>query len=189
MALEEPLKAERAAVDAELRAHAIEATADFSRRYDDAIRSLQSLWNEADLLSKALRCAVPTPLLIKLTTSPVDGSTQVVPARTGVAVAVEPAATKLGEQLDRLDTALGLCNAVRQSHGFDMHRHRLDLLRGTASEHSGVYRVLLTFRNLVDGLEFQPGELIDSSLVGSGMMARLQVGRRHVEPANLSAAA
>ena len=53
----------------------------------------------------------------------------------------------------------------------------------------GLYRVLRVFRSQTDGLTFEVGQLIDGSLIGSGMAHRLQQGTRYIEPASLSLAA
>jgi hypothetical protein len=142
----------------------------------------------AEDLGKALRVTVPAPVPARIQVSAVDGSSQVLPLRSngGAAPVVDAEAARLGQLLDKLDAALSLCAAIHQAREFDQRGHRLGLLRGTASEFNGAYRVLIAFRNLSDGLEFLPGTLIDSSLVGPGMMSRLQTGRRHIEPERLA---
>jgi hypothetical protein len=189
LALETALQSERLAVEVERGQYALRAVAAFQARYAAAVSALQSLWEEGRVLSVTLRCEVPMPLPTKVVTSVVDGVARAQPVRADVAVSVDAEAAKLGERLDQLDGALALVNAVKQSQAFDQRGHRMGLLRGTPSEFHGTYRVIAPFHNLVDGCEFQVGQLIDSSLVGPGMMSRLMTGRRHIEPMGLSAAA
>ena len=128
------------------------------------------------------------PLPVRVMASVVDGVSRAQPVRAEVAVTVDAAAVALGAKLDQLDGALTLVNAIRQSQTFDSHHHRIGLLRGASTEFSGTYRVIAAFRNLTDGLNFEPGALIDSTLVGPGMMHRLQTGRRLIQPASLESA-
>ena len=169
--LEASLQGERARVSEELRAYAGEALAAFARRYDAAIESLQSLWSEAQVLSRTLRCAVPTPRPATF-----EHSAPQIPA-------VDAEAARLGAMLDRLDAALGLCNAIRQNGELEARHHRLSMERGLGREYSGIYKVLVPFHSQVDGCEFQAGELIDLSLIGgSGMAHRLMAGKKYIMP-------
>ena len=186
--LDAPLQAERAALERSRQAYAVHALAAFQERYKDAVANLQACWAAGAALGLALRTEVPMPLPVRVRES-LDGTSRAMPIRADVAGVVDDEAARLGGKLDQIDGALAMVNAIRQSALFDQHTHRLGLLRGTSAEHSGVYRVLQPFQCLTDGLEFQPGQLIDSSLVGSGMAHRLQVGRRFIEPERLSAAA
>jgi hypothetical protein len=189
LALEAALQAERLAVEVERGQYALRAVAAFQARYSAAVSVLQGLWEEGRSLGMALRCVVEMPLPTRVVESPVDGVARGVPIRSNVAVTLDEQAARLGAKLDQLDGALAVVNAIRQSREFDSRGHRMGLLRGTASEFNGVYRVIAPFRNLVDGCEFQVGQLIDSSLIGSGMMHRLMTGRRFIEPVGLTSAA
>jgi hypothetical protein len=187
--LDAALQSERAGLERQRQAFATHALAEFRARYSACVSDLQALWETARALGLALRCEVPTPLPVRVRESPVDGVSRAMPIRADVAGVVDAEAAALGQQLDQIDGALAMVAAVRQSQVFDQSHHRLGLLRGTAQPASGVYRVIQPFRNLVDGCEFLPGQLIDSSLIGSGMLHRLMAGKRHIEPAGLSAAA
>jgi hypothetical protein len=189
MELEGPSQGERLAVEVERGQYALRVVAAFEARYSAIVGALQQAWEEGRALGMALRAEVRMPLPTRVVTSVVDGVARGVPIRADIAVSVDEQAVTLGARLDRLDGALALVNAVRQSHVFDQRGHRMGLLRGTATEFSGVYRVIAPFRNLVDGCEFQVGQLIDSSLVGPGMMSRLMIGRRHIEPVGLQTSA
>ncbi len=126
------------------------------------------------------------PLPTKVTTSPIDGIARSVPVLTGgpVTVTVDVEAAKLAAQLDRLDGAISLCNAIRQDREFTSRHHHLSLQRGGApTEQVGsVYRVIAPFPCLTDGLPFAAGTLVNSSSIGSGMAHRLMVGKRFIEP-------
>ncbi len=187
--LEGPLQAERAAVEAERQRYAIEAVAAFQERYSAIVGALQELWEEGRALGMALRCVVEMPMPTRVVTSPVDGIARAMPVCSDVAVPVDDEAARLGAKVDQVDGALALVAAIKQSHDLDSRGHRLGLLRGASSEFNGTYRVIAAFRNSVDGLSFEPGALVDSSLVGPGMMSRLMTGRRFIEPVGLSAAA
>jgi hypothetical protein len=160
----------------------------FRTRYEASVNALQACWEEGRALAATLRTEVPMPLPVRLTTSPIDGTSRAVPVRADVAVAVDAEAGRLGAQLDKLDSALALCAAIRQGAELEARHHRLSMDRGTAGEHTGLYKVMLAFRCQTDGLEFQPGELVDSTLIGSGMMHRLMMGRRFIQPVGLEAA-
>jgi hypothetical protein len=191
LALEAMLQSERLALEAQRQQYAAEAVAAFQTRYRGAVAALQQCWEEGAVLSATLRTEVQMDLPVKVMESVRDGgASRAVPVRgADVAVSVDAAAAKLGAKLDRLDGALAAVNAVRQAQTFDQHHHRLGLLRGAGAEHGGVFRVLAEFNCLTDGLPFRAGDLIDGSLIGSGMAHRLQTGRRFIEPERLSAAA
>jgi hypothetical protein len=188
LALEAALQSERLAIEAERQRYAAGAVKAFEARYSAIVGALQQAWEEGRALGMALRCEVRMDLPVRVRES-LDGISRAQPVRADVAGVVDEAAARLGAKLDEIDGALAMVAAIRQSQTFDQTHHRLGLLRGTAQPAGGVYKVLAPFRNLSDGLEFLPGMLIDQSLVGPGMMSRLMVGRRHIEPAGLSAAA
>jgi hypothetical protein len=47
--------------------------------------------------------------------------------------------------------------------------------------------VLIPTPTATVSLEFEPGELVDHTLLGSGTMHRLMVGRRFIQPVELVA--
>ena len=166
LVLEEPLKAERASLEEQRRAYAVQAVEAFQARYTAAVVTLQGLWQESRILGAALKITVPVALPVTVTTSPVDGVARALPILADVPVAVDPAAAKLGEELDKVDGALSLIGAIKQTGELEGRHHRLSMSRGTANEHSGVFKVLMSFQCQTDGCEFQPGDLIDSTLIG-----------------------
>ena len=159
--MEAPLRAERASLEERRRAYAVEAVQAFEQRYDACVAQLQQLWAEGKILAETLRTEVPMPLPTKVTTSPIDGIARSVPVLTGgpVTVTVDVEAAKLAAQLDRLDGAISLCNAIRQDREFTSRHHHLSLQRGGApTEQVGsVYRVIAPFPCLTDGLPFAAG--------------------------------
>jgi hypothetical protein len=187
--MEPALQGERAAMERQRQEYAAEAVRAFGERYKAAVAALQGLWEEGRILAATLRTEVPMPLPVRVTTSPVDGSTRAVPVRSGDAAAVDAEAARLGAQLDQVDEALALCHAIRQGEELERRHHRLAMDRGAATQCGGVYKVILQFRCMLDGLEFEPGQLVDHTLIGSGMMHRLMTGRRHIEPVGLESAA
>jgi hypothetical protein len=186
--LEGPLHAERMAVEVQRQQAAAEAVKAFLTRYGATVGALQQLWEEGRVLSVTLRCEVPMALPVKVTTSVIDGTSRAQPIRADVAASVDAASVALGAKLDQLDGALALVNAIRQSRELDSRHHHLALQRGAPVERGGVYRVIQPFSCLADGLPFEAGALIDGSLIGSGMMHRLMVGRRFIQPVALEAA-
>ena len=103
------------------------------------------------------------------------------PVRADVAVVMDAEAAALGAQIDQVDSALALIYALRQSRELDQRHYHLARNRGVPTEFPGTYRTLLPFSSS-DGLPFEVGTLIDASLVGPGMLHRLQIGRRHIMP-------
>ena len=190
MQLEPALQSERAGVEKRRQAYATHALAQFRERYDGLVSELQGLWETGRALGIALRCEVPMPLPVKLMTSPVDGVARAMPVRSGDAPPLDEEAQQLGEALDRVDGALSLCNAIRQSAVLEDRHSRLATSRSMgAGEYGGLYKVLAPFQCQVDGLEFLPGQLLDGSLISAGMAHRLMAGRRYIAPLNLESAA
>jgi hypothetical protein len=189
LGMEAALQAERVAAEARRQAHAVEAVKAFTERYNAAVANLQALWEEGRLLGETLRTTVPMPLPVRITTHPVDGTARAQPIRADIAVTLDVATAKMAARSDALDGALAMIGAIRQSKEIDARHYRLSQERGTASELSGTFRVMLQFRCLLDGLDFMPGELVDHTLIGHGNLQRLTVGRRFVQPVELTARA
>ena len=190
MQLEPALQGERAALERSRQQYATHAVAQFQERYRDAVANLQACWETGRLLAATLRCEIPMPLPVRLTTSPVDGTSRALPMRSiDAAPVVDAEAAKLGAKLDEIDSALSLVGAIKQSRELDARDHRLALLRGTGATPSGAYRVLQPFRNQLDGCEFAAGQIVDSSLIGGAMLRRLMTGKRFIQPLGLESAA
>ncbi len=189
MELESALLAERGAVEQQRQAYAVRggqrirpAMAAGLQRFGRVAR--RGLWEEGRVLGETLKVQVPSALPTKAVL-PLDGSVKAVRplASEPVTAAVLPAhLSELGQQLDRLDAALNMCNSIRADAELETRHHRLATDRGTAAEFTGVFKVLAPFACMTDGLMFLPGDLIDSSLIGSGMLRRLQIGKRHIQP-------
>jgi hypothetical protein len=144
--------------------------ADFGQRCSDAVAVLQRLQAEAAALTCALRLQVDAPVLPS--------------AASGVAAPIPPAAQRIGELLDRLDGAINLCGGIRQSHNRNLIDGRLSENRtGATGQTVGTFLVAKAFVSMLDGLQFEAGTLIDSSLVGSANLRRL-VTSRFVRPAD-----
>ena len=95
----------------------------------------------------------------------------------GDAPPLDEEAQQLGEALDRVDGALSLCNAIRQSAVLEDRHSRLATSRSMgAGEYGGLYKVLAPFQCQVDGLEFLPGQLLDGSLISAGDGASVDGG-------------
>ncbi len=189
--LDAALQSERAGLERSRQQYATHALAQFRERYSACVADLQALWETGRALGLALRCEVSMPLPVKLVESARDGGAlRAVPIRADVAGVADDEAARLGAQLDQVDGALAAVAAIRQSPNLRPHHHRLGLLRGDgAPSPAACFASSITFRNLSDGLEFQPGQLIDESLIGSGMRHRLMTGQRHIEPVSLESAA
>jgi hypothetical protein len=183
LAMEPALQAERAAAEARRQEHATQVASEFRARYDSAIATLQRLWAEADLLSRTLRTQISTPLPVKVCTSIVTGIASAEPIRGDAVAELDATTERLGKHLDALDSALARVGAIRQSKQLDQYHYDLSQVRGTPAEFPGTYRVTAAFDCLVDGLKFEVGTLIDSSLVGPGSLQRLVATRRFIHPA------
>jgi hypothetical protein len=90
----------------------------------------------------------------------------------------------VADMLNRLDAAFGRCDAIRQAKETDSRHYRLAANRGLVGEQRGVYRVLQKLLCSEDGLPFEPGMLIDRTLMSDGGLYRCQLAR-HVRLASL----
>jgi hypothetical protein len=189
LAMETSLQSERGTLERERQRLGVAALAQFRLRYESCVAALKACWEEGRALAVALRCEVPMALPVKVVTSPVDSVARAQPilASDAVPPTVDPALSALAAEIDQVDGALALCNAIRQSAELEKRHHRLAVDRGAAVEYGGLFRVLATFRCQTDGLEFQPGELLDGSLIGGGIAHRLQAGKRYIEPVGMGA--
>jgi hypothetical protein len=189
VALEAPLRAARIAVEAERQAYAVEAVRAFEARYSAAVVALQTLWAEGEALGRALKVQVDMPLPVRIVTSRIDGSVKALPLRSDLVTPVDSESAKLAAKIDSLDGALVRIGAITQAKELDLRHHRLASDRGTKTEYTGTYRVLLPFGCQTDGLEFTIGQLVDGSLLGPGTMYRLMAGKKYIVPAELAAVA
>jgi hypothetical protein len=159
MAMEPALSAALAKVEDARTTYATGVIADFSRRYAVAVAAMQELWHEADALSKSLRLPVDAAPPVRL----IGGTTacfvaietarleKVLP-ESAAPIAVDPLTTRIGIILD------GLNEAVNYSKG----------LAATLTRE----KFLKPFRDAVDNLPYQPGVLLDASLLGPTSLQR-----------------
>jgi hypothetical protein len=183
LGLEPQLQSERQRIEAVREKHVTQIAREFQTRYNAAIEILQRLWAEADLLSRRLRTQISTPLPVKVSTSLVTGVATAEPLRGDATAELDAATERLGEHLDALDSALARVAAIKQARQLDQYHHDLSRVRGVAAEFPGTYRVTAAFDCLIDGLKFEAGTLIDSSLLGPGSLQRLVSTRRFIHPA------
>jgi hypothetical protein len=189
--LEPMLQADRAASQAERQRIAAGIVGEFSQRWRQACNTLAALRGEAEVLARALGTTVPTPPPYQPFAHSVDGSLRLRPL-----AASEPAPaptlpanlSALITRLDSLDAALARVSAIRQSRTLDSRHYDLCKVRGTPVEYLGTFLVTASFDSLIDGLSFEVGILVDSSLIGAGQLARLTTGKRYLRPAHLETA-
>jgi hypothetical protein len=146
---------------------------------------------EAAALTAALRSPVSCP-------PPYVAETNLVNGRSAVRfslpldpqpVTLPPALSQLAGALDRLDTALSMIGGIKQSRQLDERSFQLCLKRGLPTSTPGLFRVVQRFSCLIDNLSFEPGVVIDASLVGNGNLQRLLTSGRHLRPTTLESAA
>lgn len=175
LGLEAGLQSDRAELETERQQVVSQVAGEFAQRWARACGVLNELRAEAQALGRALRCTIPCP-------APAAGP--------GIA-APEPQLpahlTALVRRLDSLDSALARVSAIRQAKVMDARHYDLCRVRGTPPEYPGVYLVTGTFDSLIDGLKFEAGALVDSTVVGPGSLARLATARRYLRPADLVA--
>ena len=187
--LESALRADRAAVESERERIAGEVARAFGERWQRACQTLSDLRAEALVLGRALRMTVATPAPYVPFMHPIRERPELRPVAgpEPPPVALPAHLTTLVRRLDGLDEALARIGAVKQAKLLDSRHYDLCRVRGTPPEYPGVYLVTGAFDSLIDGMKFDVGELIDSSVVGPGTLARLAVARRYVRPADLVA--
>jgi hypothetical protein len=187
--LEGELRAGRAVAESARQAHAAEAVREFQGRYHAAVSALQMLWNEGEALARIIKAQVPMPVPARMVVSPIDGTSRVLPLRSGDVVGpLDAEAVRLSERLDQFDAALGRVAGIRQSREIDARHFQLAANRRTPMEYLGSYRVVREITSLTDGLAFAPGELVDRTLIGDGSLARLVEHGRFVRPVHLEPA-
>jgi hypothetical protein len=176
MELQPQLEAERAGLERQRQAQGVIALAEFRRRYDDCVSSLQALWNEGRLLSETLKVAVQMQMPTRVVTSVVDSVARVQPILSGAAAAVDATILSLSATVDAFDDALGLIGAFRQAKELDARYRALAQQRGGAPNRlEGLYEVAKAFDYF--GMTFAAGTIIDRSMLPDGCLHRFLLGR------------
>jgi hypothetical protein len=189
--MESALQTERGIAEAERQRIAAGIVLEFNQRWSAACNALSTLRAEAEALGSALCTTIATPAPFTTFLHPVTGVPALRPVATSepAPVPVLPAnLSALVRRLDALDAGLTRCASIRQGKQLDQRFYDLSRVRGQPAEFGGVYLCMAPFDSLTDGLPFQPGMLIDASLVGPGSMHRLTLGRRYIRPVDLLAA-
>ena len=132
----------------------------FERRYERAVVEVQACWSLADALGPLLRRKIDTPAPVRMTGT-----------GTGDESAADATATRIGHLLDDLDGAIRFAQNIGTLRVRTAHLERTNQLSGFSPE--AVYRVVRSFNDPLTGLAFEPGSLIDSSLVAPAMLVRL----------------
>ena len=176
MELQPQLEAERAAVERQRQAQGVIALAEFRRRYDDCVASLQALWAEGRLLGETLKVMVPMAAPMKVTTSVVDGVARAMPVLSGAAAAADATILSLSAQVDAFDDALGLIGGFRQARELDARHRALSQQRsGMPTRMEGLFEVARAFTYY--GMEFAQGMVLDRSMLPDGCLHRFLSGR------------
>lgn len=186
LAQEPELTAARVAVEQARAPYVAAAVSDFQRRYQLAIASVQTMWAEADALGAALRTKVDAELPIKISGGPVPtvcgtGFPVCDPIRveriagpdTAPPPAIDALAARIGATLDRLDGALNFAAGIRSALRMQSQLAMRASTRGFDPSPSAVYVVAERFVSHFDNLSFEPGTLVDVSLLGLVTLQRL----------------
>ena len=172
---------------AEKDQYARKATEAFRVKYDAVIRAFQEVSAEGDALASALRFPVEMPLPVTVSggrRETVSGigipecdpiKVERVPGTDLQPVTIDPVAQRVGTTLDRLGTAIDFANGLRASIRMQDQMRMRETARGWNP--AGTYIVLRPFMCHTDNLPFQPGVLIDSSLVGLVSLQRSLAGK------------
>jgi hypothetical protein len=147
---------------------------EFSIRWHAACGALDVLRVEAAALAAALACDVPTPPPFQIVHSVAHDRPEIRPRPLApadpVAVALPPELVRIKAVADRLHKARGLCSSVQQCREWDSRHYSLAQSRGEPTEYRGTYAVRLPFNCPMDGLPFEPGMLVDRSLLSDGFL-------------------
>lgn len=171
--LADGLREARAIAAQELAGVAQSTVGDFQVRWARAVAELSRLHAEAAMLSRALRTNVPTapPYIASLSA---DGTRMQVVFSGHIetdAVHLPPQVAAITERIDQFDDAASLCAAVAQAREWDARYVAMQRTRsGSMPVMTGTYVVNKRFTHL--GGEFQPGDLVDQSLMGAGVLHR-----------------
>ncbi len=150
------------------------AVAELQERWAAAVETLARLHGEALALQGALHAVVSLPApyraVLNLQGVPTLQFTAPVPA------ASLPVSMKaLTDLIERIDSAAALASAIRTSREADARHYRLSLERRAPAAMPAVYAALRPISHW--GATFDAGDLIDSSLINTSTLYRLQVAR------------
>jgi hypothetical protein len=175
----------RGVLVAEKDQYARKATEAFRVKYDAVIRAFQEVSAEGDALASALRFPVEMPLPVKVSggqRETVSGigipecdpiKVERVPGTDLQPVTIDPVAQRVGSALDKLDGALNFACGIRSALRMQSQLAMRTTSRGFDPSPSATYRVMTPFVSHFDGLTFEPGVLVDISLLGMVTLQRL----------------
>jgi hypothetical protein len=172
------LRTARGAAAQELAQVAQSVTNDFALRWSKACAELGRLVAEGGALGAALRTQIACPPPYIPTPSADGCRMQVsfvghIPAD---AVTLPPSIRSITERIDQFDGAGALVSAIAQSRELDARYIALQRSRtGNMPVMSGLFTVIRRFD--LWGAQFEPGQLVDQSLMGAGMMHRRWLAR------------
>lgn len=178
---ESDLDVSRARVESTRAGYGQQAIAELRRRYDAKVEGLQALWSEGDALAAALGVPVDLPLPVRVTGGPQPSMhpwpAEPLPVKVervlgdAALVTIDGNAARIGRVVDGLNKALAHCGGIRSTL---LREGRLGTLTtGRAFDPQGIFRVAKPFVNHLDSMQHQPGELVDSSLLGVVTLQRL----------------
>ena len=150
------------------------AVRELQQRWAAAVEALARLHAEALALQGALHAAVslhaPYRAVLNLQGVPTLQFTAPVPAAS-LPVSMQ----SLTALIERIDSAAALASAIRTSREADARHYRLAQERRAPAEMPAVYAALRPISHW--GATFDAGDLIDSSLINTSTLYRLQVAR------------
>jgi hypothetical protein len=150
------------------------AVRELQERWAAAVETLARLHGEALALQGALHAVVSLPApyraVLNLQGVPTLQFTAPVPAAS-LPVSMQ----SLTALIDRIDSAAALASAIRTSREADARHYRLAQERRAPAEMPAVYAALRPISHW--GATFDAGDLIDSSLINTSTLYRLQVAR------------
>ena len=150
------------------------AVRELQERWAAAVETLARLHAEALALQGALHAVVSLPApyraVLNLQGAPtLQFALPVPPASLPVSMKA------LTDLIERIDSAAALASAIRTSREADARHYRLSLERRAPAAMPAVYAALRPISHW--GATFDAGDLVDSSLINTSTLYRLQVAR------------
>jgi hypothetical protein len=166
----------------------------------EAVRQLQDEWTQTverlaeihgrvqafqQVMHTQVRLAAPYKAVADLMTG--QPALQFTAAAASAPAALPPSLQGLTDLIGKLDIAGGLASAIRQAREADQRHYRLCAERRMNASMPAMYTVTKPIGFL--GASFEPGCLVDSSLINVGTLHRFLSGRYITEAASQPAAA
>jgi hypothetical protein len=150
------------------------AVRELQRQWTAAVEVLARLHGEALALQGALHAVVSLPAPYRAVLN-LQGAPTLQFALPVPSASLPVSMKALTALIDRIDIAAALASAIRTSREADARHYRLSLERRAPAAMPAVYAALRPISHW--GATFDAGDLVDSSLINTSTLYRLQVAR------------